>query len=329
MSRDRPSPEAGVDPHRPRLTPSHFVPRYWGTWLGLGLLGLLQALPRALTRVLAPPLAWLLRQGSPKRRRFAEINLQWCFPELTDERRDALLREHYRCAAQCLLDYGMLWFGTARTHERRIEVEGVEHFRHLLAEGRPAILLVPHSLALDHGGLRLSQIADGVSFVKPMRNRVVEWLNQRSRTRYRADMFAREQGLRPVIREMRKGRFFYYLPDEDLGTESAIFVDFFGVPKATLTSLARVARMTRADVLPTFAYYDRERDRYVLKLWPPMGHYPTGDETADARAMNAAIEQCIREAPAQYLWTMRLFRTRPGGAPSPYRLDSDTTRPVG
>lgn len=328
MSRSRPSTGAGGDPHRPPLARTHFAPRYWGTWLGLGLLWVLQALPRPVTRAFVPLLAWLLRQGSPKRRRFAEINLRWCFPELAEERRDALLREHFRCAAQCLLDYGMLWFGTARTHERRIEVEGAEHFRYLLAEGRPAILLVPHSLALDHGGLRLSQIVDGVSFVKPLRNPVVEWVNQRSRSRYRADMFAREQGLRPVIREMRKGRFFYYLPDEDLGTDSAIFVDFFGVPKATLTSLARVARMTRADVLPTFAYYDRARDRYVLKLWPPLDDYPTGDEAADAAAMNAAIERCILEAPAQYLWTMRLFRTRPGGVPGPYRADSDTRRPA-
>jgi Kdo2-lipid IVA lauroyltransferase/acyltransferase len=328
MSGSRPSTAAGGDPHRPPLTRAHFAPRYWGTWLGLGSLWVLQALPRPVTRAFVPLLAWLLRQGSPKRRRFAEINLRWCFPELAEERRDALLREHFRCAAQCLLDYGMLWFGTARTHERRIEVEGAEHFRHLLAEGRPAILLVPHSLALDHGGLRLSQIVDGVSFVKPLRNPVVDWLNQRSRSRYRADMFAREQGLRPVIREMRKGRSFYYLPDEDLGTDSAIFVDFFGVPKATLTSLARVARMTRADVLPTFAYYDRARDRYVLKLWPPLDDYPTSDEAADAAAMNAAIERCIREAPAQYLWTMRLFRTRPGGVPGPYGADSDTRRPA-
>jgi Kdo2-lipid IVA lauroyltransferase/acyltransferase len=328
MSGSRPSTAAGGDPHRPPLARAHFAPRYWGTWLGLGLLWVLQALPRPVTRAFVPLLAWLLRQGSPKRRRFAEINLRWCFPELAEERRDALLREYFRCAAQCLLDYGMLWFGTARTHERRIEVEGAEHFRHLLAEGRPAILLVPHSLALDHGGLRLSQIVDGVSFVKPLRNPVVEWVNQRSRSRYRADMFAREQGLRPVIREMRNGRFFYYLPDEDLGTDSAIFVDFFGVPKATLTSLARVARMTRADVLPTFAYYDRARDRYVLKLWPPLDDYPTGDEAADAAAMNAAIERCILKAPAQYLWTMRLFRTRPGGVPGPYRADSDTRRPA-
>jgi Kdo2-lipid IVA lauroyltransferase/acyltransferase len=152
-----------------------------------------------------------------------------------------------------------------------------------------------------------------------MRNPVVEWINHRSRTRYSGDIFTRDQGLRPAIRQIRRGRFFYYLPDEDLGAEGAVFVDFFGVPKATLTALGRLARMTGAAVLPSFAWYDAASDQYLLKLWPPMEGFPSGDDTADARAMNAAIERAIREAPAQYLWTMRLFRTRPDGQPHPYR----------
>ena len=319
---------AGNEPYRAPLTAAHFRPRYWATWAGVGLMRLLQALPRAVPRALAPPLAWLLWRGSAKRRRYADINLRWCFPEFSDARRAELLREHYRYAAQCLLDYAILWFGSPETHERRIRVVGAEHYRHLQAEGRPAIVLAPHSLALDYGGLRMSQVCDGVSFVKPMRNPVVEWINHRSRTRYLADMYTREQGLRPAIREMRRGRFFYYLPDEDLGAEGAVFAGFFGIPKATLTSLARLARLTRAEVLPSFSYYDRERDEYVVKLWPALAGFPSGDDVADARAMNAAIERGVREAPTQYLWTMRLFRTRPDGGPGPYGPGADTRRPA-
>jgi len=189
------------------------------------------------------------------------------------------------------------------------------------------IVLAPHALALDHGGLRMSQSYDGVSFAKPMRNPVVEWINHRSRTRYSGDIFTRDQGLRPAIRQIRRGRFFYYLPDEDLGAEGAVFVDFFGVPKATLTALGRLARLTGAAVLPSFAWYDEAEDQYVLKLWPPMEGFPSGDDTADARAMNAAIESAIRETPAQYLWTMRLFRTRPDGQPHPYRNPRDDCGP--
>jgi len=315
------APAAGA--YRAELTRRHLAPRHWGTWLGLGLLWLVHRLPRPLLRGLVPGLAWALRTGSPKRRHIARVNLAWCFPERTVQERGELLRAHFRYVAQTVLDYGMLWFGSPQTHAARIRLVGEEHYQRLRARNVPVIVLAPHALALDHGGLRMSQSYDGVSFAKPMLNPVVEWINHRSRTRYSGDIFTRDQGLRPAIRQIRRGRFFYYLPDEDLGAEGAVFVDFFGVPKATLTALGRLARMTGAAVLPSFAWYDEAEDQYVLKLWPPMEGFPSGDDTADARAMNAAIESAIRETPAQYLWTMRLFRTRPDGQPHSYRYPRD------
>lgn len=306
-------------PYRAELALAQLSPRHWGTWLGLGLLWLLHALPRPLLRGLVPGLARVLRVGSPKRRHIAWLNLCWCFPERAEADRQRLLRDYYRYAAQSMLDYGMLWFGSPQTHAARIRLVGEEHYQRLQARNVPVIVLAPHALALDHGGLRMSQSYDGVSFAKPMRNPIVEWINHRSRTRYSGDIYSREQGLRPAIRQIRKGRFFYYLPDEDLGAEGAVFADFFGVPKATLTALARLARLTGAAVLPSFTWYDDTGDQYVMKLWPPLEGFPSGDEQADARAMNAAIESVIRDHPAQYLWTMRLFRTRPDGGPNPYR----------
>lgn len=323
---DRSGSDAG-QAYRVPLTRAHFSPRYWGTWAGLGMLWLLHRLPRSLLHGPAALLAWLLRIGSPKRRRIAAINLSWCFPELTAEQRDQLLRDHYLYSARSMLDYGMLWFGSPGIHAARIRLVGEEHYQRLHARKIPVIVLAPHSVALDHGGLRMSQLHDGVSFAKPMRNPVVEWINHRSRTRYSGDIFTREQGLRPAIRQIRKGRFFYYLPDEDLGAEGAVFADFFGVPKATLTALGRLARLTGAAVLPSFAFYDAARDEYILKLWPPLEPFPKGDEEVDAQSMNAAIETAIRENPAQYLWTMRIFRTRPGGSIPPYRKDEDTPPP--
>jgi Kdo2-lipid IVA lauroyltransferase/acyltransferase len=314
--------------YRAPLTPAHFRPRYWGTWTGLGLLWLLHRLPRPLLHGPVMLLAWLLRIGSPKRRRIAGINLAWCFPELTAEQRERLLRDHYLYSARSMLDYGMLWFGSPDTHAARIRVVGEEHYRRLLARKTPVIVLAPHSVALDHGGLRMSQLHDGVSFAKPMRNPVVEWINHRSRTRYSGDIFTRDQGLRPAIRQIRQGRFFYYLPDEDLGAEGAVFADFFGVPKATLTALGRLARLTGAAVLPSLAFYDAARDGYILKLWPPLDSFPSGDEELDARTMNAAIETSIRENPAQYLWTMRIFRTRPDGKRQPYREGVPTSASI-
>ncbi|WP_018952255.1 lysophospholipid acyltransferase family protein [Thioalkalivibrio sp. AKL12] len=300
------------------LTAAHFAPRYWGSWLLLGLAWVLQELPRPAVRGLAGGLGRLIRRLAGRSRAVVERNLELCFPAMTAAERAQRLEAYYRYQAQTALDYGLLWFGKPGQHAARIRIEGLEHYERLRSGGTPVIILAPHSLGLDYGGVRMSQMFDGVSFAKPMKNPVLEWINHRSRTRYSGDIFARDQGLRPAIRQLKRGRFFYYLPDEDLGAEGAVFVDFFGVQKATLTALARLARMSKAAVLPSFAWYDAAADQYVMRLWPPLEDYPSGDDAVDARQMNAAIERGIEQAPAQYLWSMRLFRTRPEGEPRLY-----------
>ncbi|OOG28654.1 lipid A biosynthesis acyltransferase [Thioalkalivibrio denitrificans] len=288
-------------------------PRHWPTWAGLGLVALISVLPRPAVRALARALAALMWRFAPKQRHIAEVNLRLCFPELDEVARADLLRGHFRVTAQCFLDYGMLWFRGPQVHARRIRLSGEAHYRACREAGRPVIMLAPHTPALDFGGLRMSQLYDGVSFAKPMKNPVVEWINHRSRTQYSGDIFAREQGLRPALRHIRNGRFFYYLPDEDLGPEHSVFAPFFGVPKATLPALGRLAKLTGAAVLPSFSIYLPEEDIYELRLEAPMPDFPTGDPVEDAGRMNAAIEAAIRRHPEQYLWTLRFFKTRPAG----------------
>lgn len=323
-----PALRARREPHQARLGWAQAMPAFWPSWLGLGLLFLLHQLPRRWLRPIVAGVARLLEKGSGRNRLVAARNIQRCFPDATQSEQDALLRRYFQSVARCGIDYGLLWFGSARKHARHLVVVGEEHFQRLRAQGTPVIVLAPHSVALDHGGLRMSQLHAAVAFAKPMRNPVAEWLNHRSRTRYSATVYTRDQGLRPVLRAMHAGRFFYYLPDEDLGPTGAVFADFFAARKATLTALGRLARVAGARVLPSFSYYDADRDRYVLRLWPPLEGFPTGDAVADAETMNRALERAIRVAPEQYFWAMKMFRTRPAGEPDPYREDCPQTGPI-
>ena len=94
---------------------------------------------------------------------------------------------------------------------------------------------------------------------------------------------------------------------------------FFGVPTATITGLARVARVTGAAVVP--AITRQERGGYVTRFYPAWENYPTGDLEADTRRMNAFLEDRIREMPAQYFWVHKRFKTRPKGEASLYEPD--------
>ena len=113
-------------------------------------------------------------------------------------------------------------------------------------------------------------------------------------------------------------RSFYYLPDQDLGKRDSIFVPFFGVNTATITGLARLARLARAVVVPAVTRQLPGAQGYELRFYPAWDNFPSDDVEADTRRMNAFIEDRVREMPEQYYWVHRRFKTRPPGEPSLY-----------
>ncbi len=88
------------------------------------------------------------------------------------------------------------------------------------------------------------------------------------RTRFPGSrMYLRNDGMRGAVRALREGVPFYFLPDMDLGPRDAVFVPFFGVSAATVTSVERLARLTNASVLPLVT--TMTSTGYVAKFYPP------------------------------------------------------------
>jgi lauroyl-KDO2-lipid IV(A) myristoyltransferase len=131
-------------------------------------------------------------------------------------------------------------------------------------------------------------------------------------------LFTRQEGLRPLVKMAREGRALVYLADEDLGPEVSVFADFFGVSKATIPVLGRMARACNAVVLTCISCYDEHRRKYVVKVFPALENFPQGDDEIDARSMNQSIETAVLECVPQYFWTMKWFRTRPPGEEDVY-----------
>lgn len=295
------------------------APRHWPSWLGVGLFSLLLLVPRRLRDSLAGRFGGLQYRLNRKRRGVVELNLAQCYPHLEAVELDRLARAHFRAYARVMADQASLWWDLRRRFPgRHCLVHGEEHVRALREQGTPIILLNAHTVAIDVGGIALTQYLPVVAIVRPIRDAVLDWVVARVRTRYGARLYPREAGLRPVIRELRAGGCLYYSPDEDLGTRDSVFVPFFGQPKATLATLGRMAEMMRARVVPVYTYYDADRGAYHVCLRPPLEDFPSGDPEADAIRMNEALERSIALCPEQFLWNYRLFRTRPDGSRMPY-----------
>jgi lauroyl-KDO2-lipid IV(A) myristoyltransferase len=254
-----------------------------------------------------------------KRFRFAKINLSLCFPDKSDAEIVEMVYSLYRAQARAFIQYALLWWQPRSLLEKRIEVVGLEQVEAVKARGENAIILLCHSASLDVAIAALSMRIKSSGPYKPVRNPLLDWLIANRRIRFGGIIFTREDGLRPLIKSIRNGRVLIYPADEDLGAISkCAFAPFFGVQKATVPVLGRLAKATHAKVFTCISYYDFERSRYVVRVLPYIQALKGDDDLADAQAMNAAIEQAVDHCPEQYLWTLRLFQTRPDNESSVY-----------
>ena len=288
---------------------------------------LILALMRLLARL---PFGTLVRAGEllgiaaywvvVPRRRVCLINLEKCFPEQTPSERRALAKAHFRLLGRFVLEHGVMWWGARARFAELVQYENKALLDACL--GEPLIILAPHFLGLDMGGVRLTLDTSLASMYQKQKNAVFDEQIRAGRLRFtdaRSRLFSRQDGVMAIARAIRSGIPLYYLPDLDFGPRDTIFVPFFGIPTATITGVARLAKVARARVLPCVTEMLPGDRGYRIRFYPPWTDFPTDDVAADTRRVNAFIEERVREMPAQYYWVHKRFKTRPPGAPSFYR----------
>ena len=283
--------------------------------LVLVLLWCLRWLPQRWVRALGRSLGTLLFHWG--RKRVTLTNLKLCFPSMPDIERERIGRGVFQNLACATLELGRAWYSPVTVALANVTLMD----KHYLEEWRgkqPVIVLAPHFVGLDMGGTRISQEYPEVfSMYSEQKNKVFDRALRRARQRFNnATLITRQQGLRPVLKALKEKRIFYYLPDMDFGAKDAVFVDFFGVKTATVTAMSRLAKITGAKVIPLVTR--QTADGYEARFYPAWDDFPTDNPEADARRLNAFIEERVVEMPDQYFWVHKRFKTRPPGEPSPY-----------
>lgn len=284
----------------------------WLTRIGLLPIRLLGRAPPGLARAVVRPLAPLFALAMPSRRRIAERNIELCFPEHDRRERRRIVRRHFRLLAEMLAEGAIAWSRPGTLDERFGTVEGLEHLERARAEGRGVLLLTGHATSLELGGRLLCERTATWGVYRPQRNRAIETFQNRGRLRYARGMFRRDE-LRAMVRHLRAGKVLWYAPDQDFGPQRSIFVPFFGLPTATATGIAGMAKMGNAVVVPMFPFRDPDSGRIRVVIEAPFENFPSGDDADDLARFNAFLERWIRADPAQYFWVHRRFKTAPAG----------------
>lgn len=284
-------------------------PRYWLTWLGLGVLWLIVKLPWSFQMALGKALGWLMYALLAKRRHICQVNIQLAFPELSALQQQQLVKAHFISLGQGLLETALSWWGNSERLQQQTVIEGLEHLQQAQHQGG-VVLLSAHFTSLELGGRLLAQFIPLHVVYRPHQNPVIEWRVARLRAKRYGKAIARDD-IREMLRSLQQGNVVWYAQDQNFGHKNSVFAPFFNVQAATNTATSRISRLGKASVVPFFTV--RTASGYKLQFYPALENFPSADVLNDTIQINQVIESQVRWYPAQYLWTHRRFKDRPEG----------------
>jgi len=305
-------------PPRPDFHRSLLAPRHWPAWLGVGAIRLVALLPFPALMWLGRALGALVQRLPSARRAVAATNIALCFPRLDAKAQAALVDAHLRDIGLMLVEFALGWLGSERAIARvPVRIEGLEHLEAARAQGHGVLLVGGHFSHLELCARLVSRRIRIAGMYRRMDSTVFEWVVLRARLGYADAMFDKDD-IRGTVKYLRAGGTLWYAPDQDMRSKDNVFVPFFGVPAATITATHHLARLSGALVIPFFHRRLPGNGGYVLRLGAPLDGFPGASAADDTARVNACIERMVGEAPEQYLWVHKRFKTRPPGLPPVY-----------
>jgi len=293
-------------------------PRYWLLWIGLGALRLMIMLPFRIQLRIGRLLGRLLFAFAPKRHHIAEINLRICFPELDDTELSRLVRAHGGSLGFSLFEIGLaLWSSDSRV-EKLLTINGLDNLTAPLEQGHGVVVVSGHFPAMELAGRVINKsFPDMAGMYRPLKNPLIDQLLRRARKQAASTLIPKD-GVRQMIRRLRKGKPVWYASDQSYDRANSALVPFFGEPAMTNVALTNIVKMGKARVVPFYLHRLADGSGYECGFLPALEDFPTNDQVADAERINEMLAEWIRKAPEQYYWVHRRFKNRPEPWPDPY-----------
>jgi Kdo2-lipid IVA lauroyltransferase/acyltransferase len=259
----------------------------------------------------------LLDVAVPRLRRTARRNLEMAYPGKSAAEREAIVDQVFQSIARLIYAFARFPEINRGNVSEWIRYEGLENYLRAKNSGRGILVATAH-----FGNWELSAFAHALMtepmhvMIRPLDNPAIDGFVEKRRQLSGNQLISKRDAARSVLRALRENQAVGVLIDQNTSLEEGVFVDFFGIPACANTGFAKIAARTGAAVIPGFAVWSAEEQRYILHFRPPVEM--SGDAAEDTRRLHARLEETIREYPGQWLWIHRRWKTRPPGQPPLY-----------
>ena len=244
-------------------------------------------------------------------RRKALTHLKQAFPEQSPAERRATVRSMFVHLGRAVAEITHL--DSVITHpDLQLCAEQRALIEDCLAEGKGVIAVTGHlgNWELLAHVLAAHQIPVN-TIAKPVYDpRLTQWVDHiRSRFGLRVIWRGGQSGIKEMLRVFRSKEMLALLIDQDTRVQS-VFVPFFGKPASTPSAVGALAARTGAPIVVGWLHrtttgYKVHLERFTYEL--------TGDKKEDILRITAGttkrLESGIRQAPSQWVWMHRRWRT--------------------
>lgn len=234
-------------------------------------------------------------------------NLKIAFPEMSDDERYKMMRDHFRHLGNLTLEY--LWSPamTQKHLKKWTSFEGAEHYDAALKLGKGAIILGSH---MGSGDLGINICAmNGYPMSLVGKRTRIPWVTRMLfglREIHGVLALPEERVAMDIFRALKKNRLVIFVLDQFMGPPKGSETFFFGHETGTTTSLGVFAERTGVPVIPVWTYRDKEGIIHVV-IEPHM-ILENMDPLQMTQKYNDKLESFARQEPVQWFWVHQRWK---------------------
>jgi KDO2-lipid IV(A) lauroyltransferase len=284
---------------------------YMGARIVLGFCALF---PLGLLRRVGAALGWITYRMIGIRRRVTVENIAASFPEFDREKVERIALESYKNFGRSMMETSRFPRMSENELWKMVTVEGDEHPRQALREGRGAIIFTGHfgnwellGATIAHGGFPV--YGTDTRHSNDMTHQMIIDL----RRSQGVQVLEPDEPFSGMVRMLSENQFIAYLADQD-GGRDGIFVDFLGRPASTRRGLALLALRSGSPIAPVFIIREGESRHRVIyhELVRPDPRLKGGEAAADlTQRCTRLLEDVIHRHPESYFWMHRRWKSKP------------------
>jgi lipid A biosynthesis lauroyl/palmitoleoyl acyltransferase len=251
-----------------------------------------------------------------KLRSTAYSNISHCFPEKKQSQVNALVKSHFEAIGISLFETANAYYASDKKIIKLLTTKNEHFFKDALKQEGGIILLCAHFMPLMLGSRALLINHTIANIYRPQNNKLFDQAMVKGYKNHGAVMI-KSTDTRSIVKAINNSLPIWYAPDQDLGEKNSVFAQLFGIPTATATATARLAKNNNTRVIPYS--FIRTKKGYEMSFEEPLQNFPSNNPVDDATTTNMILEKQIKKTPEQYLWIHRRFKTRPEGAKNFYK----------